>query len=61
MQASGDAPEATPASMTLDEAYELLGLSKGTTSFDEILAAKNRLAAQSQGSSELDKDKIVQV
>jgi hypothetical protein len=55
-RSAGDA-EATPASMTLDEAYELLGVQETSASFDQILAAKNSLARKYEG----DKDKIAQV
>ncbi|KAK9905760.1 hypothetical protein WJX75_005908 [Coccomyxa subellipsoidea] len=42
--------------MSIDEAYNLLGV-KEDAGFDEIMSAKNRLTSASQG----DKDKIVQV
>ena len=42
--------------MTLDQAYELLGVQEDSPSFDQILAAKNSLAKKYDG----DKDKIAQ-
>ncbi len=57
VRASGESPDASPASsMSIDEAYDLLGV-KEEAGFDEIMSAKNRLTSASQG----DKDKIVQV
>ncbi|EIE23547.1 hypothetical protein COCSUDRAFT_65972 [Coccomyxa subellipsoidea C-169] len=56
VRASGESPDASPASsMSIDEAYDLLGV-KEEAGFDEIMSAKNRLTSASQG----DKDKIVQ-
>ena len=52
---AGDA-EATPANMTLDEAYELLGV-KESASFDDILVAKNQQIRKLGG----DRDKVVRV
>lgn len=56
-RAAGESPDASPtSSMSIDEAYNLLGV-KEDAGFDEIMSAKNRLTSASQG----DKDKIVQV
>ena len=52
---AGDA-EATPANMTLDEAYDLLGV-KESASFDDILVAKNQQIRKHEG----DRDRIIRV
>ncbi len=57
VQASGDSPDASPASsMSIDDAYDLLNV-KEDAGFDEILNAKNKLSSASQG----DTDKIMRV
>lgn len=57
VRASGDSPDASPASsMSIDDAYDLLNV-KEDAGFDEILGAKNKLTSASQG----DTDKIMRV
>lgn len=56
-RASGESPEASPASsMSIDEAYDILGVKDGA-GFDEILTAKNKLSR----ASEEDRDRAVRV